>query len=144
MTATLNTTENNPLWYPVRYSLNPAQASQGGQVAMVLTYNPDDAGQVAVSVGARANGTGFIGAVWEGYITMPLDVWGQDITLYSDNETFFHCAGSAGALGSISTGVGMIAGSNQFSSIRDRSGAYNANTTALFSTLQSLYPTCFS
>jgi hypothetical protein len=144
MTATLNTTENNPLWYPVRYNLNPAQASQGGQVAMVLTYNPDDAGQVAVSVGAKSDGSAFIGAVWEGYITMPLDVWGAAINMYSDNETFMYMDGKAGAQGTISTGVEFVGAFNTLSSIRDPTKAYNADMTALLSTLKDVYPSCFS
>ena len=126
-----------------RYNYNPPNVNLNDQVAMVITYNPQSAGQTALALGAKGTGAAFVGAVWEGYITMPLDLWGQDINMYSDNETFFKMTGAAGAIGSISTGVGFLSGSNLFSSIRAPTGS-NANMTALLSTLQSTYPSCFS
>lgn len=143
MTATLNTTASNYAWYPQRFSLNPAQAAQGGLIGALYTFNPDDAGQTAVFVGAQSNGAGFIGAVWEGYISMPMEVWGATISLYSDNETFMYMDGKAGALGTISTGVPFISASNAMSSIVAPSGD-RANMTALFSTLKTSYPACFT
>ena len=104
MVANYNTTQN-PSWIPFRYNYNPDTANINDQIAMVITYNPDNAGQNAVAIGARGDGTGFIGAVWEGYITMPLDIWGATIHAYSDNETFLFMDGKAGAQGTISTGV---------------------------------------
>lgn len=143
LTATLNTTASNYFWAPVRYSLNPAQAAQGGQIGAFYTFNPDDAGQTALFVGARSNGDALVSAVWEGYISMPLQIAGATVQIVSDNETFLYMNGNAGALGNISTGTPFLSGSNLFSSITTP-GGQRANMTALFSTLQSLYPSNFS
>jgi hypothetical protein len=143
-TATLNTNQNNYFWNPVYYSLNPASSSQGGRIALKLTYNPDDAGQTGVEIGADSNGAGYIGAVWDGYISMPLEVWGATINMYSDNETFMFMDGKAGAIGSISTGVELLSAQNTFSTITDPTKQYTADMTALLSTLKSIYPDCFT
>lgn len=128
---------------PVRYNYNPPSANVNDQVAMVLTYNPQNAGQTAIALGAKGNGNAFVGAVWEGFITMPLELWGAAIHAYSDNETFLYMDGKAGAIGSISTGVQLLSADNILNTITDPTKQYTADTTALFSTLQSLYPDCF-
>lgn len=142
MVANYNT-PTNPSWIPVRLNYNPATANLNDQVAMLITYNPDNAGQTAIALGAKGNGAAFVGSVWEGYITMPLEIWGATISLYSDNETFMYCDGKAGALGTVSTGVPFASSSNAFSSIVAPNGDL-ANMSALFSTFKSTYPTCFS
>ena len=143
MTANLFTTASNYSWIPQRYSLNPASAAQGGLIGSLFTFDPQDAGQTAVFFGAKSNGAGFVSAIWEGYISMPLEIAGATVQIASDNETFLYMDGNAGALGSISTGTPFISGSNAFSSIV-APGGQQANMTALFSTLQSLYPSNFS
>ena len=143
MAVNFNSAVPGNFYSPVRYNYNPPTNNINDNVALVVTYNPQDAGQTAVAIGAKGNGAGYIGAVWEGFITMPLELWGATIHAYSDNETFLFMDGKAGAIGSISTGVGFLSGSNLFSSIRAPTGS-NANMTALLSTLQSVYPSCFS
>jgi hypothetical protein len=134
---------NNTYHTPLRLNLNPANANINDQIAMVVTYNPDDAGSTAIALGARGDGNAFVGAVWEGYITMPLDIWGAQVHMYSDNETFMFMDGKAGNIGSISTGVGFISGSNQFSSVMSADTQNVANMDALLSTLKNAYPNCF-
>jgi len=121
-------------------------ASQGGRNIIRATYDAADTGAVVSCVmGADGNtGTAFVGSEWPGFITMPMAIYGANITLQSDNETFFFLDGKAGAIGSISTGTEFIGGLNTLSSIRDPTRAHNANMTALLSTLQDLYPSCFA
>ena len=121
-------------------------ASQGGRNIIRATYDAADTGAVVSCVmGADgAAGTAFIGSEWPGYITMPMAIYGANITLQSDNETFFFLDGAAGAIGNISTGCEFVGGLNTLSSIRDPTKAYNADMTALLSTLKDLYPSCFA
>lgn len=144
MTTNYNTANNVGSYLPVRINYNPANVSLSDEVGMLITYNPDNAGQTALFLGARGTGEGVVGAVWEGYITMPLLMYGANITMVSDNETFLFCEGKAGAIGSISTGVQMLSASNIFNTITDPTKTYTADMTALWSTLQGLYPACFS
>ena len=74
---------------------------------------------------------------------MPLELWGATIHSYSDNETFLYMDGKEGAIGSISTGVQLLSASNVFNTITDPTKQYTADTTALFSTLKSVYPDSF-
>ena len=144
MTANYNTPNNPSPYLPVRLNYNPASASISDEVGMLITYNPDNAGQTALFLGARGTGEAVVGALWEGYITMPLKMYGATMTMESDNETFFFCDGNAGAIGTISTGVQMLSAQNIFSTITDPSKQYQADMTALLSTLKDQYPACFS
>ena len=142
MVANYNTS-NNPSWIPVRLNYNPVNANINDVVGMLITYNPDTAGQTALFMGAYGTGEAVLGAVWEGYITMPLLLYGATIKMVSDNETFLYMDGNAGAIGNISTGVQFNSASNILNTITDPTKQYTADTTALFSTLKDLYPSCF-
>lgn len=142
MSGTFNTTATNADYTPLSFTLRPDQAAKGGGIQAVFQYDAVDTGaNYAVVVGAN-NTTGFIGTVWPGYISMPMQVYGATISLDSDNETFFFCDGAAGALGTISTGVNFLSAQNNLSSITDPSKQYTADMTALWSTFASLYPDC--
>ena len=140
---TKNTTDTNVTYTPLSFTLRPDQASKGGGVQAIFQWDAVDTGaNYATVVGARSD-SGFIGTVWPGYISMPMEVFGATVSLVSDNETFLFCDGKEGAQGTISTGVSFLSSSNEFSSIttplRD-----TANMAALFSTLKSVYPDCFN
>ena len=119
--------------------------SQGGRVSIRTSYDANDTGAVVSCVmGSDGTlGTAFIGSEWPGYISMPMSIYGANINLKSDNETFFFLDGNAGAIGNISTGVTFNSASNVLNTITDPTKQYTADTTALFSTLKDLYPSCF-
>jgi hypothetical protein len=143
ISGTLNTTDSNAGYNPLKFTIRPDQATKGGFVWAQLEYDAVDTGaNYALLLGAN-NTNAVITSVWPGYISMPLQLSGANVSIASDNETFLFCDGLEGAIGSISTGTAFISGSNQFSSIR-ASGTSNANMTALLSTLASVYPACFS
>jgi len=142
MNYTLNTTANDPQYNPISFTLRPDQATKGGSIQAVFQWDAVDTGaNYATVVGARG-GTGFIGSIWPGYISMPFQIFGATVDVISDNETFFHCDGAEGAIGTISTGVNFISAENNLSSITDPSKQYTADMTALLSTFASLYPDC--
>jgi len=114
-------------------------------MGIILRYDPLDAGQTALVLGSRGDGSAFLTGVWEGFIAMPMEIAGANITFVGDSgENFMFMEGKAGALGSVSTGTPFLSGSNLFSSITAPNFASNANMTALFSTLATTYPACFS
>lgn len=119
--------------------------SQGGRNSIRTTWDATDSGAVVSCVmgsdGTR--GTAFIGSEWPGYITMPMTMYGANITLESDNETFFFMDGKSGAIGNISTGTQLLSASNIFNTITDPTKVYTADMTALLSTLAATYPACF-
>ena len=144
ISGTYFTTQNNPNYYPINFQLNTQNASQNGLIALQMTYNANDTGANPTLVAGADPSGAFVYSFWPGFVTLPLNLAGQDVNILSDNETFFRCEGNAGGLGTISTGTGFLSGSNLFSSIKDSTGAYNANVYALFSTLQTSYPACFT
>ena len=140
---TLTTSTNSYQYKCFDYTLRPTQASQGGQIFAQLQWDAVDTGaNYGLIVGANST-TGYIGTIWPGYISMPMQVFGATVDIVSDNETFLHCDGAAGAIGSISTGTSYASSSNAFSSIVAPAGQ-KANMSALFSTLSNVYPACFS
>jgi len=147
-TMTLNTSvaSGTPNAIPIDNYMLVQNASQGGRNTIRTTWDAADSGAVvSCVVGADGtNGTAFIGSEWPGYITMPMSIYGANINLKSDNETFFFLDGKEGAVGTISTGVQMLSASNIFNTITDPTKQYTADMTALWSTLQGLYPACFS
>jgi hypothetical protein len=144
MTSIYQTTQSNLTWYPATYVLQPATASLNDSLGIILRYDPLDAGQTALVLGARGDGSAFLTGVWEGFISMPMEIGGANITFVGDSgETFMFMEGKAGALGSVSVGTYLLSASNAMSSITDTSGR-TANMTALFSTLQTSLPACFS
>ena len=147
-TMTMNTyvASGTPNAIPIDNYMLVQNASQGGRNTIRTTWDATDTGAVvSCVVGADGtNGTAFIGSEWPGYITMPMTIYGANISLVSDNETFMFCDGAAGAIGTISTGTRMLSAQNTFSTITDPSNQYQANMTALLSTLKSQYPACFS
>ena len=134
MITTLNdSVSSNYNWRAAEWSYNPAQAAQQGGVFMRLTYNPDDAGQTAVMMGADYNEGAYIQALWDGYIWMPLTIRASDIYFKSgDNltETYAAFNGNAGAPATISTGCALLSSSNALSSIT-APGGQTADITAL-------------
>jgi hypothetical protein len=132
------------LWFPATYCLQPNNAALTDFMGIILRYDPLDAGQTALVLGSRGDGSAYLTGVWEGYISMPLEIAGATLSLVSDNETFMYMNGNAGALGTISTGTPFLSGSNLFSSIKAPNFASNANMSALLSTLATTYPACFS
>ena len=144
LVGTKYTTGANPTWNPMNFTLRPANASDKGTNFIQVTWDAVDTGaNTALVAGADASGA-FIYSFWPGYITMPLTIGGQDVTIGSDNETFLYGQGKAGAIGNLSTGVEFLSAQNNLSSIQDPSQQYTANMTALLSTFKDLYPTCFS
>ena len=142
--AELDTTATGYSWIPQYFKFRPDQAVKGGLVANVIEWDAVDTGaNLALVYGANTD-TAFITSQWPGYISMPLDFSGANLTLRSDNETFMFCEGNAGGLGNISTGTPFISAYNNFSSIQDPTKAYTADMTALLSTFKDLYPGCFS
>ena len=149
-TATVNrlsnvlyTSTNNFAYNCLDFTLRPTQAAQNGTIYAQLQWDAVDTGaNYGLIVGAN-NTTGFIGTIWPGYITMPFQIFGATVDVISDNETFFHCDGKAGAIGSISTGTSFASSQNFMSSIQDLNGR-TANMEALFSTLSNVYPACFN
>jgi|688.fasta_scaffold07436_14 hypothetical protein len=143
ITGTMNTTDNEPNYNSLFFTLRPDQAVKGGSVYATFNYDAVDTGaNVACRVGANSQ-TAYIGAEWLGYITMPMAVYGATVTVASDNETFFYMDGLEGRQGTISTGTAFISGSNEFSSITSADKVNTANMDALLSTLKSVYPDCF-
>ena len=147
ISGTKYTTGANPTWNPLNFTLRPDNASDKGTNYIQVTWDAVDTGaNTALVAGADASGA-FIYSFWPGYITMPLTIGGQDVTISSDNETFLYGQGNAGGLGTLSTGTPFLSGSNFFSSITTPvgvAGQYKANMYALFSTLQTSYPACFN
>lgn len=144
ISGTFNTTDNNPTYNPLNFTIRPDQASKGGQIYQSLQYDAVDTGANYALITGANNSNAFITSVWPGYISMPLKISGASVEIASDNETFLYGDGAAGALGTLSTGTPFLSGSNLFSSIRDATGVYNADMRALFSSLQTSFPACFS
>ena len=119
--------------------------AQGGRNTIRTIWDATDSGAVVSCVmgsdGTR--GTAFIGSEWPGFITMPMTMYGANITLESDNETFFFMDGLAGAIGNISTGV--VLNSSQLGGVSTltTTAGDQANMAALMSTLKDTYPNCF-
>ena len=144
ISGTKYTTGVNPSWNPINFTLRPDQVTDKGLIYMTIGWDAVDTGANPTLVaGADASGA-FIRSFWPGYITMPLYLGGQDVIVESDNETFLFGEGKAGAIGTLSTGVQFLSSRNNFSSIQDNTNTYNANMTALLSSLKSVYPACFS
>lgn len=144
MSCFYNTSNTNNTWFPATYCLQPNTASLNDNMGIILRYDPLNAGQTALILGARGDGSAYLSGVWEGYISMPMEIAGANITFKGDSgETFLFMEGNAGALGSVSVGTYLLSSSNAMSSIQ-APGGQKANMTALFSTLQSVYPACFS
>lgn len=144
ISGTYNTTATNAEYVPLNFTIRPDQASKGGIVYQILQYDAVDTGANYALLTGADNTSGFITCVWPGFISMPLKISGATIEMLSDTETFLYGDGKAGALGTLSTGTPFLSASNTFSSITDPSKQYTADMTALFSTLQSLYPSCFT
>lgn len=144
MSAFFNTSNTPNTWFPATYCLQPNTANVNDLMGLILRYDPLNAGQTALILGARGDGSAFLTGVWEGFISMPMEIAGADITFVGDSgETFMKMNGLAGALGQVSVGTYLLSSSNAFSSIT-APGGQKANMTALFSTLQSVYPATFS
>lgn len=139
----LYTSTNNYQYKCLDYIHRPTQSAQGGQIYAQIQWDAVDTGANYGTVVGASGTTGFIGTIWPGYISMPFQIFGATVDIISDNETFLHCDGKAGAIGSISTGTSFASSENFMSSIQDTNGV-TADLGALFSTLKDLYPTCFS
>ena len=141
---TWNTTLSNVGWWPHDINLNPASNAQGGITGIRITYNPDDAGQTALYLGAGYTDGAFIWAIWDGYIWMPLQIRGAQINMVSGqgDESFMAMDGDNNTI-TVGSNMDFISDTNTFKVISDPTKTYNADVTALFSTLQSLYPSCF-
>lgn len=134
----------NPTYNPINFTLRPDLAANKGTNYIQVTWDAVDTGaNTALVAGADASGA-FIYSFWPGFVSMPLTLGGQDVTISSDNETFLFGEGKAGAIGSLSTGVQFLSAQNTMSSIQDPTKQYNADLTALLSTFKDLYPTCFA
>jgi hypothetical protein len=144
ISGTYFTTQNNPSYYPINFTLNTQNTSQNGLIALQLTYNANDTGANPTLVAGADPSGSFVYSFWPGYVTLPLNLGGQDVNIISDNETFLRCKGDDANIGTISTGVHFLSGMNTLSSIADPSGASIADMTALLSTLKGLYPNCFA
>ena len=144
MSCFLNTSNTGTTWFPATYCLQPDTASLNDLMGIILRYDPLNAGQTALILGSRGDGSAFLTGVWEGFISMPMSISGANISFEGDSgETFLFMEGNAGALGSVSVGTYLLSASNAMSSITDTTGR-KANMTALFSTLQTSFPACFS
>jgi len=144
LNATLNTTTSNQTWIAQQYNFRPDLATKGGGVRSIWNWDAVNTGaNNALTIGSDSIGA-FVGAEWLGNIIMPIRMYGANISLISDNETFMFMDGKAGGLGSISTGTPFLSGSNLFSSITAPTATKTANMTALISTLAFTFPACFS
>ena len=140
---TWNTSLSNVQWWPHDINLNPASNLQGGITGIRITYNPDDAGQTGMWIGAGSGVGSFLWSIWDGYIWMPMEIRGSEINMVSGegNETYMYMNGTSNT---ISTGgMTFLSGSNIFATMTDPTKQYTADTTALFSTLKSVYPDSF-
>ena len=143
MSNTILTTDSNAVCRPIQFDFRPDQSVKGGAVEFVANWDAVDTGaNVACVMGANGT-TAYIGSQWLGYITAPMTIYGAQVSLVSDNETFLFGDGKDAQLGTLSTGVPFASSSNAFSSIISPAGD-QADISALFSTLKSLYPSCFA
>ena len=145
LTGTLNTTTSNTAWEPIQLTLRPDQASDNGLVAIRTTWDAVDTGANVSFIAGATGSNAFIGAEWAGVGAQPIQVIGELIDLTSGEETFIHCDGTGpGNPGTVSTGTKFISAQNTLSSITDPTQTHTADMTLLLSTLQGLYPNCFS
>jgi hypothetical protein len=134
---------SNVSWNAAEWSYNPAQGAQGGDVFLRLTFNPDDGGQTAIRLGANGTEGAYLYSLWEGFVYTPLTLRAQNFNVLSGaGQTNLFIDGDASL---ISTGQNTVFSSrlNTLSTITDPTGAYTADTTALFSTFKTLYPSNF-
>jgi len=153
MTANLQNTSSNYTWFPIQLTLQPPTASSGDSMGIILRYDPLDSGQTALVLGARADGSAYLTGVWEGFISMPMEIAGANITFVGDSgETFMFMEGKAGAVGTVSTGVDFYSANNyldvinglktvnSYSAPSIQAGTYNMTGTTETVTIPLAYP----
>lgn len=153
MTSFLRNTTSNYSWFPIQLTLQPPSGSAGDTMGIILRYDPLDSGQTALVLGARADGSAYLTGVWEGYISMPMEIGGANITFVGDSgETFMFMEGNAGATGTVSTGVNFYSANNYLNAINGlktlnsytapsiQAGKYNMTGTTETVTIPIAYP----
>lgn len=147
MTSIYNTANTNTTWFPATYVHQPNTASLNDLMGIILRYDPLNAGQTALILGSRGDGSAFLTGVWEGYISMPMSISGANISFEGDSgETFMFMEGLGGATGTVSTGVDFYSANNYLNTINGykapsiQAGKYNMTGTTETVTLPIAYP----
>ena len=136
----LFTTQSNTYWNPIRFDMRPDEAVKGGSIELILNWDAIDTGANVACILGTNGSTAYLTSAWLGQAGAPLTIASVNLSLKGDNETFLNCDADTGTM---TAGVPFISPTNNFSSITDPTKQYTADVTALFSTLASLYPSCF-
>jgi hypothetical protein len=90
----------------IEFDWNPSTGVGAGRAEFSISGKAQNAGAVITnSMGVDLQGGfGYIGTVWDGYISMPLKMEGATIEIASDTETLLYCDGNT-TPGTLSTGV---------------------------------------